>query len=213
MYSSKKIENVKIDAEFYGTGPIARFPKGDGMFRILLVIVFLYLAFELYRYVMRMRHRERFRPHSSPEGLIAKADRAFLGGDLHGAKTYLQRAEVLDENSVEICNKLGVVHERLGEYDAALQQFRKALRSDRDNEHTHLAAADILSRMQRFEEAKIHYARAIEIDGGSDRAYFSFGRMHEAAGETADACEKYRKTLQLNPSHGDARAALIRCGV
>jgi tetratricopeptide (TPR) repeat protein len=186
--------------------------KGSCMSRLIILLVVLYLAFELYRYIKRLNHRSRFRPHSVPDELIAKADKAFLSGKFHDARTYLQRAQALDAQSAEICNKLGVVHERLGEYGEALEQFKKALQSDGENEHTHLAVADLLSRMQRFEDAKVHYARAVEIDGGSDTAYFSFARMLESAGETEGACEKYRKTLQLNPSHAEAQAALARCG-
>lgn len=182
------------------------------MSRVILLLVALYLLYELFQYLKRRRHRARFQAYSSPDQLIAKADKAFRGGELHDARTYLQRAQILDSQSAEICNKLGVVHELLGEYADALKQFRQALHSDSHNEQTHLAVADLLSRMQHYDDARMHYARAIEIDGDSDKAYYSFARMLELSGDAGGACEKYRKALQLNPSHTEAQAALIRCG-
>lgn len=180
------------------------------MTKLLLLAAVVYMVYSLFKYLFALHRRSKYRPYGSPEELIAKADKAFSQNQLLEAKTYLERAQILDDRNGEVCNKLGFVMQALGDYDDALEQYKNALQLDPNNDRTHLAAAELLSTLHRYDDARVHYARALEL-GRTDHAHFSFARMLEASGEQKTACEQYRRALALNPEHSEAQEALARC--
>lgn len=78
-------------------------------------------------------------------------------------------------------------------------------RSDRDTE---LERAERLADAGQLADAAALCAVCIRGYGGSARAYYLLGLVHDAMGEPEQAQESYRRAIYLQPDHADALAHL-----
>lgn len=193
------------------------------LFKLILLAAALYFAYQIYKHIQvvdkkplpSQEPKQPTMPKPQSDALqatITKADQAFQSESFHDARTYLERAQKIDPDNVSIYNKLGVVSQRLGDDDEAVRQFKKALEFEPNNELTHLALADILDeRLKRYDDAKIHYERAIAIDDAFFEARYNYAGMLERIGDKKAAFHHYEKAQQIDPDHPDLSDALKRC--
>ncbi len=77
-------------------------------------------------------------------------------------------------------------------------------------DHLCLAArlASVFARAGRPERARDLYLQVIDRDSEDSGAFYNLGVMHDALGEVDRAMAAYRRALQLDPGHVDARLNL-----
>jgi tetratricopeptide (TPR) repeat protein len=98
----------------------------------------------------------------------------------------------------------GIACHRQGDNMAAAEWFRRAvdLRSDVPSYHFHLAEA--LRALERYEDARAAYQRALALDPRNADAHYGLGNALFELHRFAEAVDQYRQALQFNP--GDAEA-------
>ena len=110
--------------------------------------------------------------------------------------------------SAPVYNLLGITHAREGRLDAAVAEFRQALRLAPDDAgaHWHLGAA--LASQGAREQATVHLRRAIELDPDNGEAHNDLGILLAGQGLMDEAIVHFRRAVALDPSSADARRNL-----
>ncbi|MFL6336862.1 MAG: tetratricopeptide repeat protein [Pyrinomonadaceae bacterium] len=101
---------------------------------------------------------------------------------------------------------------RLGESDAAVEAYHKAIAQKRGNySRAQHNLGVVLTRLGRWEEAEGALRAAMRLENNTyAEASYSLGRLHALRGESGLAAAEWARTLRLRPDHGDAAAALAR---
>jgi tetratricopeptide (TPR) repeat protein len=58
--------------------------------------------------------------------------------------------------------------------------------------------------LRKYDQAEIHYLRAIEADPGYALAHFNLGNLYDEQGKRTQALEQYSLALKTNPQYADA---------
>lgn len=101
---------------------------------------------------------------------------------------------------------------RIGESDAAVEAYRKAVSQRRGNyaraQHN---LGVVLTRLGRWEEAEEALTAALKLESFTyAEASYNLGRLHALRGESTLAMAEWARTLRLKPEHADAAVALAR---
>lgn len=101
---------------------------------------------------------------------------------------------------------------RMGESEAAVEAYRKAVGQRRGNyaraQHN---LGVVLTRLGRWEEAEEALTAALKLESFMyAEASYNLGRLHALRGETGLALAEWTRTLKLKPDHADAAVALAR---
>jgi tetratricopeptide (TPR) repeat protein len=101
---------------------------------------------------------------------------------------------------------------RLGESDAAVEAYRKAITQRQGNyaraQHN---LGVVLMRLGRWEDAEDALKAALRLENFRyAEASYSLGRLHALRGEAGLAIAEWGRTLKLKPDHADAAVALAR---
>ena len=101
---------------------------------------------------------------------------------------------------------------RLGESEAAVEAYRKAVAQRRGNyaraQHN---LGVVLTRLGRWEEAEAALTSALKLESFNyAEASYSLGRLHALRGESGLAIAEWTRTLRLKPDHTDAAVSLAR---
>lgn len=101
---------------------------------------------------------------------------------------------------------------RMGESEAAVEAYRKAVGQRRGNyaraQHN---LGVVLTRLGRWEEAEESLTAALKLESFTyAEASYNLGRLHALRGESGLAMTEWARTLKLKPDHADAAVALAR---
>ncbi|HYE14068.1 MAG TPA: tetratricopeptide repeat protein [Pyrinomonadaceae bacterium] len=101
---------------------------------------------------------------------------------------------------------------RLGESEAAVEAYRKAVAQRRGNyaraQHN---LGVVLARLGRWEESEAALTAALKLENYTyAEASYSLGRLHALRGEAGQAIAEWERTLRLDPSHSAAAVARAR---
>lgn len=127
-------------------------------------------------------------------------------GLLQMAKERLEEGVRLDSSNAHIHNTLGVLYEKLKQYDAAEKEYQEAMDIEADD-------AGVINNYGRFlcergddEKGLQLLNKAIEMPLNSRKwfAYTNIGRCLLRKGQQAQAEVKFRQALQVNPSYAPA---------
>ena len=101
---------------------------------------------------------------------------------------------------------------RLGESDAAIEAYRKAVAQRRGNySRAQHNLGVVLTRLGRWEEAEESLTAALRQESFTyAEASYSLGRLHALRGEAGLAIEEWQRTLRIKPDHADSAVALAR---
>src|SRR2546423_4999076 len=101
---------------------------------------------------------------------------------------------------------------RLGESDAAVEAYRKAVAQRHGNySRAQHNLGVVLTRLGRWDEAEEALKAALRLEGYTyAEASYNLGRLYALRGEAGLAIAEWQRTLRLKPDHADAAIALAR---
>jgi TolB-like protein/DNA-binding winged helix-turn-helix (wHTH) protein/Tfp pilus assembly protein PilF len=142
---------------------------------------------------------------------LADAYRSALVGDMP-ATAFLPQAKAAAQRAIEIDDTLADAHAELGfiifwydwDWNAAENQFKRALELNPNDADGHLFYAHLLSNTGRHAEALAEVRRARELDPLNLRTGALEGQFLIHAGRTDEALAGLQKTLELEPNFGFA---------
>jgi len=108
---------------------------------------------------------------------------------------FMSHENVPGENNFRMANK----HLQDGEHDEALQMLDDLLASYPEYKEAHLARAATLLQMNKFNESKDAFERALGLDENYAAAYANRGILNDKMGEYTQAISDYRRALELDP--------------
>ena len=128
----------------------------------------------------------------------------FMLGNKIAAERDLKRAADLLAEDFEAQYFLGRVYFERSKLMPALGSFRRALALNPESVKAHNHLGQTLEGLTRFEEAKIAYHRAIDLEGKSaarsEWPYYNLGSLLLSEGDAARAVALLEQALERNPS-------------
>ncbi len=105
-------------------------------------------------------------------------------------------------------NFLGNILRRLGNSDAALRHYDKAIADDASNARCRFSKGELLFGEERFDDAIQALKAATELDADYTHAHLLLGRAFHKIGKLEAAESALRKAVDLAPNQAEAWAAL-----
>jgi TolB-like protein/Tfp pilus assembly protein PilF len=142
---------------------------------------------------------------------LADAYRSALISDTRPAE-FFPRAKAAAQKAIDIDETLAAAHAELGfiifwydwDWNAAENQFKRALELDPNDADAHLFYAHLLSNMARHEEALVQAKHARELEPLNLRTSALEGQFLIHAGRIDEALAKLQKTIEMEPNFGFA---------
>ncbi len=102
--------------------------------------------------------------------------------------------------AAEDAAELAVNHVRLGDPEAALVEFQRAIELNPLLTRAYIGAGDVLIDLDRPEEAEQNFVKAVSLDPNNPRTHFKLGRALQMMGRVSDAIRAYLTSLELDPT-------------
>jgi serine/threonine protein kinase/Tfp pilus assembly protein PilF len=130
--------------------------------------------------------------------------------DMPKARAAAEKAAALDDKLAEPHAVLAGIHNAGFEWDAAEQEFRRALELNPNDANTLNWYAFFLSEEGRHSEAIAQEKRAVEIEPLNLKYSDSLSAMYRAAGQNELALAQAQKTLDMDPNYASAVSNLAQ---
>ena len=98
----------------------------------------------------------------------------------------------------------GVLLERQGKLEPALQAWQRSVAADSTNVKPLILSGDALLRLGEEVAAGTAFAAALALSPGAVRARYGLGRVHFLAGRPEEAAAAFTRVLEQEPDHLDA---------
>lgn len=193
-------------------------------FQIVLLIISLYFAWEVYKFITNTDFDEELKKQKENSGtirlkfpevnkdsietLMQKTQKAIEYEDYAGALDYLNKAKEIDSNNPEIFAKLGFVYEKKNQYEEAQKNYLHAIKLDHNDDRFHLAIASLYRKMGKPHEALNHYEKALAIDPDYAITYYNYGNLLFDMNKIQEAKNMYKKAIELDNELEAAKDAL-----
>jgi len=122
--------------------------------------------------------------------------------------TWLDRAGEACETSASLNPQLseaqlclGLVKESRGEYEQAIESYRRAIDYSPANDDAHRALGSVLDKLERADEAEATYLRAIELRPGYWAGYARIAQFYNLRNDYQKASDYYERALTLSPDN------------
>lgn len=106
--------------------------------------------------------------------------------------------------SASVHNEMGIMLAERGVVDAAIMEYRTALRLNPSLWFAHNNLGTLLEQQGRLDEAIAHYLAAISARPSFAKAYNNLGTAYAKAGRLKEAVNSYRAALRLKPEAFEA---------
>ena len=106
--------------------------------------------------------------------------------------------------SLIVINVLGIVLQRLGRLEEALQAFNKAIQLNPDYAEAYSNRGVALQELGRLKEAVQAFDKAIQLKTEFAEAYSSRGVALQELGQLKEAVGSYDKAIQIKPDYAEA---------
>jgi len=125
-------------------------------------------------------------------------------GKLKLAVFALRKATLLDPNIPDAYNNLGVVFDRLGDFENALRSFKRSIAILPDDIDTYINLGNALRKQGKLDEAMSYFHHALEIEPNSEEIYMSLGNVYMHQGKLSKAIKAYEKAIENKPNFAEA---------
>jgi tetratricopeptide (TPR) repeat protein/TolB-like protein len=102
-------------------------------------------------------------------------------------------------SEAQLC--LGLVNESRGEYEQAIESYRRAIDYSPGNDDAHRALGSVLDKLERVDEAEAAYLRAIELRPGYWAGYARIAQFYNLRNDYQKAGDYYERALTLSPDN------------
>ncbi len=92
----------------------------------------------------------------------------------------------------------------MGNYEAAIECYRETIEQDGPQAITFSYIGECFEKMERFEQALIHYDQALALDPNWTDAWIGRGVVKDMQGRTQEAVKDLEVATRLAPENGDA---------
>ena len=139
-------------------------------------------------------------------------ERAATGGvgQVGAATGFLQDLNKMGQISAHMLYMIGHTYFSLEKYQAAETAFLTALTPMPDFIRVHESLGLLYLRMERYEDARKHLARAAELGLHTAELYGATGYLHCRTGNFWSAASAFQKSLMLKPDNGQWKRGLLQ---
>ena len=142
----------------------------------------------------------------------AKRDRTYL----EEARNSLHNAESLSPDSVRVRLVAGLLNQTAGQYQKALEDYRRAQELEPRNVDALLHIASIYNALDMNNDAIATYRKAIEMEPGYYRPYRKLGEFYYYRSNYSEAAAQWKQAIERAPGlvdvYNELAAALINLG-
>jgi len=107
-------------------------------------------------------------------------------------------------SSSVLYNICGAVYKELGQFDASVEAYSRALTIKPDYADAYYNMGIILKKQGKLEEAIEAYNKALAIKPDNADAYYNMGIILKEQGKLEEAIEAYNKALAIKPDYAEA---------
>ena len=130
------------------------------------------------------------------------------------APSEFQTAVSLDPTYVKAYDNLGLALEALGDEEAAIESYHKAIELNEDqklrNEWPYLNLGKFLVTRNRYQESLSLVQKAVELNPKSAEAYYVLGKVLAKLGKDSEALAALKHSTLNDPKYGEAHYLLSR---
>ncbi len=137
--------------------------------------------------------------------LLTMTDEAVEKEDYEEAKKALGSALIIDENNIEVLQKMGYVCMQRKEYSEAKESYEKLLSLDEKDDMAHVSLANALHKLDDEAGAQKHHERAIALDETYAPHHFNYANTLYDLGRTKEALVGYKKAYELDDTLEEAQ--------
>lgn len=101
-------------------------------------------------------------------------------------------------------NNMGLSHRERGEWEAAIVEFREAIRLKPSDVLFHCNLASALAAKGEYNEALSEYGEALRLAPNDYLTHFNLGNLLSKLERTEEAVAEYQKAIQIEPDRADA---------
>jgi protein O-mannosyl-transferase len=105
-------------------------------------------------------------------------------------------------------NNLGLALARRGEFNEAIDHYRKALEFKPDYVESHINLGAALAGHGQIGEAIEHYRKAVQFEPGSAEAHNNLGNALAGRGSLDEAIDHFRSALKIKPDYAEVHSNL-----
>jgi len=128
--------------------------------------------------------------------ILNAADSLYVQGNYTKAIAHYK----LYENPQEVSYKIAQAYQAIGNYQEALNYYKKSIQYNPDNQLVKYDYAKSLYKTKRFNEASVLYKALIETDKTNPNYYYHLGLSLEQLRDST-AIHFYKKTFQIDTTH------------
>jgi tetratricopeptide (TPR) repeat protein len=132
--------------------------------------------------------------------LLTMADEAVEKEDFEEAKKALGSALIIDENNVDVLQKMAYISMQTKDYREAKECYEKLIALDENDDMAHDLLANTLHKMEDEEGAQKHHEKAIALDPEYAAHHFNYANTLYDLGRNDEALIGYKKAYELDNS-------------
>jgi protein O-mannosyl-transferase len=102
-------------------------------------------------------------------------------------------------NLVRPYNNLGEAHDKLGNYDQAIKEFKYALKINPNYFFGLNNLGNVYGKQGKYGEAINYFQKALDQKSDYSPAHYNIARAYHLVGKKQEAAESYRKAIRFNP--------------
>ena len=122
--------------------------------------------------------------------------------------SYFRNATIADEFSDEARYGLGLLYQRLGNYDSAVVEYQKTIDLNAQHYFAYYNTGYIMFSQNNWDRAIEHFRIAIKFAPEFAKAHYMLGLSNEGKGNPDQAAVHYERCLQADPNFEAAKQRL-----
>ena len=139
------------------------------------------------------------------EQLLRMTDEAIEKSDFEEAKKALGSALIIDENNVDVLQKMAYVCMENKDYEMAKESYEKLISLDENDDMAHALLANALHKLGDEEGAEKHHEKAIVIDPDYAPHHFNYANTLYDLERKDEALIGYKRAYELDPELEEAQ--------